>query len=373
MSDRLKNIILVCVSVVFFLGFGLWAWFKPAADASVSERRPLAQMPAFSVTDVMSGKYTAKLGDYAVDQFPLRDTFRSIKTFFASSVLQNRDVNKIYLEDGYASKLEYPLNESSIDYALKVFRSVYDKYLSKEGIHVYFSLIPDKNYFLAEENGYPVLDYERMTDRFVEGLDYMTYLPIYDCLELEDYYTTDTHWRQEAILPVAEKLLAGMGSSVTENGASEAGSLEKKLLDNPFYGVYYGQSALPLPAEELYYMTNETLENCVVFDFESNKEIGIYDMEKAYGNDPYEIYLSGPKSLQTITNPANTSGKRLIVFRDSFGSAIAPLMVEEYSEIVLIDIRYLASALLGQYVNFENSDVLFLYSTLVLNNATTLK
>ena len=96
-------------------------------------------------------------------------------------------------------------------------------------------------------------------------------------------------------------------------------------------------------------------------------------MDKAYGKDPYEMFLSGSLSLITIENPNATTDKELVIFRDSFGSSIAPLLVEGYAKVTLVDIRYVASDLVGRFVDFENQDVLFLYSTLVLNNSVTLK
>ena len=75
----------------------------------------------------------------------------------------------------------------------------------------------------------------------------------------------------------------------------------------------------------------------------------------------------------TIENPNATTGKELIIFRDSFGSSLAPLLVEGYEKITLVDIRYLRSDMLSKFITFENQDVLFLYSTLVLNNSETLK
>ena len=99
---------------------------------------------------------------------------------------------------------------------------------------------------------------------------------------------------------------------------------------------------------------------------------GIYDMEKAEGKDPYEMFLSGSLSLITIENPNAKDDRELIIFRDSFGSSIAPLLVEGYSKITLVDIRYLRTDYLDRFVDFENQDVLFLYSTLVLNNSSTL-
>ena len=48
-------------------------------------------------------------------------------------------------------------------------------------------------------------------------------------------------------------------------------------------------------------------------------------------------------------------------------------LVEGYSRITLVDTRYIAPALLGDYVNFTDCDVLFLYSTLVLNESKVLR
>ena len=42
-------------------------------------------------------------------------------------------------------------------------------------------------------------------------------------------------------------------------------------------------------------------------------------------------------------------------------------------KLTLVDIRYLPADKLGEFVEFENQDVLFLYSTLVLNQSSMLK
>jgi hypothetical protein len=81
------------------------------------------------------------------------------------------------------------------------------------------------------------------------------------------------------------------------------------------------------------------------------------------------MYLSGSISLLSIDNPNATTDKELIVFRDSFGSSIAPLLASGYSKVTLVDIRYISSFVIGNFVDFGNADILFLYSTLVLNNS----
>jgi len=144
-------------------------------------------------------------------------------------------------------------------------------------------------------------------------------------------------------------------------------------LEKPFYGVYHGQAALPLPSEQLNYLTNDIIDSYTVFDYELNKEGPVYDMEKADSNDPYSMFLSGTKSLLKITNSSVNTDKKLIIFRDSFGSSIAPLLAQGYSETYVVDIRYITSDILGNFIDFENSDVLFLYCATVMNNSIMLK
>ncbi len=366
MQVKWKNMALIVMTAVFLCGFLLWTVLKPDGTESVSERRPLAAFPDADSESILSGSFMTDFEKYTLDQFPLRDQFRTIKTLASLYVLGQKDNNGIYIEDGYASKLEYPLKPDSLEYAAARFRFVYDQYLADMDGKVYFSVIPDKNYFMAEENGYPALPYDALISDMRERMDFAEYIGITQLLELSDYYCTDTHWRQEKLTDVAQQLAAGMGVSL-------AAEYTVNQVETPFYGVYYGQSALPLPSDTLYYLENDVLKDCKVYDFETSSYIPMYDLEKTKGKDPYEMFLSGSKSLLTIENPNADTEKELIVFRDSFGSSIAPLLAEGYAKITLVDIRYLSPTILGRFLEFSNQDVLFLYSTSVLNNSITIK
>jgi hypothetical protein len=52
---------------------------------------------------------------------------------------------------------------------------------------------------------------------------------------------------------------------------------------------------------------------------------------------------------------------------------MVPLLVQGYKTVTVIDIRYISGAMLDRFVDFHGQDVLFLYSTLVLNNSSTLQ
>ncbi|MBO5414261.1 MAG: hypothetical protein J6A17_01405, partial [Bacilli bacterium] len=65
--------------------------------------------------------------------------------------------------------------------------------------------------------------------------------------------------------------------------------------------------------------------------------------------------------------------KELVVFRDSFGSSLTPLLINYYKKITLIDNRYIHSKYYLNKVDFKNQDILFMYSTLLVNNSGSLK
>lgn len=392
-SNLQFHIFIGLVGVVFVL-LCVFVWIKPDEKYSVSERRLLKQMPEFSKETVLSGRFMSAFEEYSLDQFPARDAFRGLKAR-TSLTLDNNGIYVVEDEiDGETCKvicdMEYPLNEDSLQYAVKRFQNVYDMYLKDSNCQVYFSIVPDKNYFYGTENGYLSMDYGNAVDIMLEGNSNMTYIDIFPYLSAEDYYRTDIHWRQEKLADVADALLGGMGQEfdnletevqgteeveqvTSEENATIQPQYRTMTVEGDFYGVYYGQAALPIAPDSLQYLTNDTIEQMKVFDYQNNKEIPVYDKGKIEGDDPYELYVGGPISLATIENPMCHNGKHLIIFRDSFGSSIAPLLAQGYEKTTLIDIRYILPSVLGQYVDFQDADALFLYSTPVLNHSDVLK
>lgn len=363
MEQKIGKIIGMTAVAALWLALAVMAWCRPAEAFSVSERRELAQFPQVSKENLLDGQFMSEFESYTLDQFPLRDGFRSLKAMVHYKALGQRDNNGIYLQNGHIAKLEYPLNDQGVDHALKVFQSIYDRYL--QNCRVYAAVIPDKSYFLTKENGYPAMDYDALFQKVQQGMEYASYVNLEDMLTIDDYYRTDTHWRQERLRSVAKKLCSAMG-------AAQPGMYTSVKAEKPFYGVYYGQAALPLEPDILYMLRSDVLDRCQVYNYETGKYAPVYDTAKLDGNDPYEVFLSGSVSLLRIDNPSAKTGKELIVFRDSFGSSLVPLLVQGYHTVTLIDVRYISSAMLSRFVEFANQDVLFLYSTLVLNNGTTL-
>lgn len=344
----------------------LLAWFGPKAELSDAERRPLAQFPKISAERVLSGKFMTEFESYSLDQFPLRDIFRQIKAIFHYQALRQKDNNGIYLSNKYAAQQLYPLQAEEVEHAQQRLQYLHEKFLKYS--KVVLAIVPDKGYYLADISGQPRIDYDSFYQWFWEEMTWAKPVDLRPILSVTDYYRTDTHWRQEKLIPAAAALCEALGVA-----APQAENYRATALERPFYGVYYGQAALPMEPEAMYLMESDLLDGCSVLDYESGKTLPVYDRSREDGKDLYEVYLAGPRSLLTITNPKATNGRELLIFRDSFGSSIAPLLVDNYAKVTLIDLRYIQIDVLDQFVDFHGQDVLLLYSTLVLNNGSSIK
>ena len=365
--EKIKQYTVIGMFFLFICGFSLVHFLLPDKGFSAEERKNLTQAPTLTWETIRTGDYFAEAEAYLLDQFPLRSQFLDAKRFL--------DKN-IFLMDstgGYANVGEHltdlkpsqTLKEDQVQHAVKTFNKIIGSH--PELAQVYFSIVPDKNYYLTQLTNQPYLDYDALmalTDE-IQG----TKIPIDHLLTLEDYYRTDSHWRQERIIPIAEALCEAMGVPVPDSGNYHATTLEG------FKGIYFHLAGTDPEPEDLIYLRSEAIDNAVVSHLTNAMETEKLDMyteekiDKEF-SDSYDVYLNGPESMITIENPNATTDKHLIMIRDSFGSALAPLMVDSYAKITILDLRYLKSTYFSAAkVDFTDADLLFLCSTTMLNNA----
>ena len=369
MKDKIKNKIIVISFLLVLFGFFFANLIAPDKELSYSERRPLAQMPEFSLTDIMSGEYMEAFDKYATDQFTGRETFRAIKTSFDRNILLKRDTNGLFQALGGIFSIEYPLRENKVEQMCQRLNALYDKYL--KDMNVYYSVVPDKNYYLPDNGSYLIMDYEKMAalmnEKMPEGAQYIN---LFGMLTLDNYYKSDAHWRQETLKPVVDALNEAMGGT----NEFDPEEYEHKSYA-PFYGVYYGQLAGTAKPDTITWLENQTTREAVVTDLAQPEKgnIHVYNEEGLGGMDSYDVFLHGAQPLITIENPHSSSKRELILVRDSYGSSLAPLLLESYSRITLVDLRYVTQELLAEYITFDKQDVLLLFSTTIINNSDTIR
>ena len=353
----MKDKIIVFLFISYILIFSIFQIALTDKKISETERRKLSTFPEIELTN----KYITKVDEYLLDHFPLRDNFRSIKAKFNYNFLLKLDNNDIFLKDNYIFKSEYPTNKKSVEYFKNNINKITD--LLTEYNNKYIMIIPDKNYYL-EPNNFLQIDYDYIYNE-INKIE-INNIDIRNIMTINDYYETDTHWKQENLEKVVYELSKYMQFNYEKYNYT-------KNEFNKFYGVYYGESAINRNPEKLTYLTNNLIDKAMVKYLENEELNTVYNSDKLNGLDAYEVYLDGASSFIEINNHYNNSGKELVIFRDSFGSSLSPLLIPYYSKITIIDNRYINSQNFMKYIEFNNQDVLFLYSTLIINNSNSLK
>ena len=353
---RKASIATAAVFLAVLFGFSLLHLALPDREVSRSERRRLAQLPP------LSSGFSDKLEEYMLDQFPLREQLRTVNSLVRLYGLGQADIHGIYLQGGGAFRMDGPLQEKQVRHAAAVFPAVQEKYFPSLPAH--YVIVPDKN--AKAETGRPRLDTETMRGIVRKALPGMTEIDIWDLLSADDYYKTDPHWRQERLLPVAAAICEALG-------ADAPGTFTEKAL-SPFYGAYYGQAALPMAPDTLTYLESADTKAAEVTGPELDGAQPVYRPELLDGTDGYDVFLSGAQAVLTVTSPNVHNGRHLVLFRDSFGSSLAPLLLGSFERITLVDLRYISAARLTDYADLSDAtDVLYLCSTAVWNNGGTLR
>ena len=293
---KLQGGLLTALFVLALAAGGLLLFLLPHDSYSEAERRQLASPPVWTVDTLADGRFFDDADRWAADHFAFREFFRTVKAVFQTRVLLENENNGLAVADGSIVRLEKQVNADSVIYAADCFRAICDRYLTGTDCKIYAALIPDKSYFLAER-GCPVMKLDDMEALLCAGLPQAQSIAIRDALTLSDYYLTDSHWRQERILPAANALLLAMGRA----GDLSLDDFEKQTCA-PFYGVYAKQSALDPDPDAITFLTGGPLDGARVLDFSSMSVIPMYDPENCDARDLYTLFLGGPKGFLRIEN-----------------------------------------------------------------------
>lgn len=360
-----RSVLTASVFILILGGFFLLNRVVAPPEVSQSERRPLEKMPEFTASSVSTAAFMGGFEGFAADSFVFRDGLRTLRALVVFDVFFQTDKGGLYRGDAGAGKIER-VNEVSVrQTAAKITQLAQ----GLEGLNLYYSFVPDKSIYAGKK--LPGFDAGTVKRILAAGVSGAAFIDLAGVLAAEDYYRGDLHWDQARLSGVLDALGDAMDFADRMDADFDANSI------GVFEGVYAGQLALPLAPDKMTYLTNPVLENAVVRYLNPRgavlEEGLMYDLAAFSGRDPYDLFLGGAQPLVVIDNPAAATERRLYIFRDSFSSSLAPLLVPAYAQVTLIDLRYMDSRALPRFVDFApGSDVLFLYSSQIMNNASVL-
>lgn len=346
----------------------------PKADFSPQEKKKLADFPELTVQTVMDGKFQKELDTYMSDHVPLRNFYVGLTADY--ELVSGRNGEKgIYLgKDGYL--FPKPTKDGG---QLGKNAGFIREFGDSSPVPVYMTVIPSSGSVNTDKLPFNHESYndKALTDSFASQLgDNIIYtdmtVPFSEkAKQRQLYYKTDHHWTSGGAYECYRLLGEKMGyDPVAEE------DFDKETVSG-FYGTSYAKSALWWVAPdsmELWKNRNQPADSVTVeiSDGDDSKTGDSYFFRKQLENDDkYPVYLDGNHSLVRVKNKAAKGGK-LVVVKDSYAHTIVPFLSQNYSEIIMADLRYYKKdiSLLAEQ---EGADaVLILYSLDNLANDTNL-
>lgn len=364
MRDRRRmNQLLGLGFAVLLAGFTAANYFHKDTAFSDTENRMLQQKPVFSWADLADGRFMGNFGKYQTDQFIFRREWIRLQTA-ADRLLGKNKSGDVYLGEGQLLEEPSKLSENvweNLD-AIGAFCR------NQTGVKCYLMLVPDAASVQREKlPAYaPVADQAEQLEEIRSYLEKkenpVTEIPLYEMLrehrEESLYYRTDHHWTTLGARYAYQSVAGQMGLPGAENGE------EKKLypVSDSFQGTLAARSGYRVPDDTIeVYWPDQEEELVVTYVQEQTKSASLYAAEKLKTRDKYGMFLNGNHPLTEIRTMAST-GRKLLLIKDSYANCFVPFLTGDFEEIVLVDPRYYydsAEKLMKQY---GFTDVLFLYN-----------
>lgn len=331
------SVLFICY-MVFFVGVNTFCEKKTFSE---TENRVLQSKPTFSIEKLFEGRFISKFEDYKVDQFFNRDFWIDVK-IKADKLLLKKESNGVYLakDDYLLEKFDKPIEEN-VSKNLEAINSFAKKY---KDVKQYMLISPTAISILNDKlpMASPVENQQKYLENYAKKLDSnITFVDTETTLiehKREDlFYKTDHHWTSLGAFYSYQKLADSMGIV-----PKDSTDYDIELVSNSFEGALASKSGYNTKQKDkinVYIPKDENDKVVVNYKEEQKKTATLYQSDKLDQKDKYQVFLGGNHPLVNI-DTTSTSGKTLLVFKDSYANCFVPFLTSHFSKIILVDPRY---------------------------------
>ena len=331
--------------VAFIFAMAIWFVVNPKADYSSSEKRYLQQFPETSVDTVLSGEFSEKFETYFADNFPQRNMWVGLNSYYNLGIGLNGRNGVYNSADGYlinvpVDKENYvrknirvlaEFKEKIGDVPMTVMLAPSTGYIATDKLPLIHDSYKDDTYFAETaktlgESGVNFVDLrETFKQKYAEGVQL--------------YYRTDHHWTTDGAYEGYVKLCEKLGVQPADKDSFA------KTAYGGFYGTTYSTSGywLTKPDSITVYDNQENTDKNITVKISEDGKDNHYGSMFFYNHidedDKYPVFLDGNHALTEIQNK-NAKNGTIVVIKDSFSHSLAPFLAENYSKVVLVDLRY---------------------------------
>lgn len=365
-KKRPLDVYSIVTSVLFFgfiIVFALLTIFLPKEKKSELENRNLASFPKVNIDDIKSTEFMNDIETYISDHFAARVPFLKLKGA-SERLLGRSERNDVFItKDMLMEKVpepDYTSIDKSVD-AINKFEEGIDAQVFMMLVPTAAAIYPDKLPSYA-----PTVDQKQLIE-YVYGNLSSSIIPIdaYSAMQNSSseyiYYRTDHHWTSLGAYLAYNTAGKKMGYSPIPRD-----SFDIQHASSDFLGTLYSKTLYDgCEPDVMDYWFGENGENILSMEVNTGMEVktynSLYMREFLSVKDKYASFTGTNQPLIKIKTGC-TDGPRLLVIKDSYAHSFVPFLANNYSEITMIDMRYIQTSY-KSIVNPEDFDqVLILYN-----------
>ena len=363
--SRLQSWNTITTFCVLIFGFTAATLIKPAEEYSETENRTLAQMPQVSIQTVLNGEFEADYEDYLTDQFVARDGWIGFKTNVERAMMRSESKEIYFAEDDYL--IEKHAGSFTTDTAVRnvaVLQQFVQQYQEQfaDG-HLSVMVVPNAVEILEEKlpayaSPYDEENYlQKLAAAMPEGVWFDAGDVLRQHKDEEIFYRTDHHWETLAAFYVYQAWAEQYGMTVPTGEEYEI-----ETVTDSFEGTVQSKLGIDTANDtiELYHLKTDPLYT-VSKNGSEEVEYSVYDYQALDTKSKYDVFFGGNHARVTIRTQADND-RKILVIKDSYAHCFVPFMLEEFSQIDMLDIRYYNQKLSELIAAEGYTDLLFLYN-----------
>lgn len=363
--NKIGKYIPAVVFLIFIYGMALWFIFSPKPDYSSSEKRYLQKFPEVTAEKLLSGDFGSEFETFFADRFPQRNTWVGLNSYAALAEGNNGASGVYNCKNGYL--INKPVStENNLD---KNIGAVAD-FAKSIDTPTTVMLVPSTGYIV--DDVLPTFHDKYNDDEDIRKIsstlskDKIGFVDLRERFKSEYkngsqlYYKTDHHWTTKGAYTGYQELCKALGITPIDD------STLKKDSYPDFYGTTYSSSGFWLtPPDNIEIWNNpKNSDRNISVKITEGANIktsgSMYFTDHLKEDDKYPVFIDGNHALTEITN-TNAKNGTILLIKDSFSHSLAPFLAENYSKVVLVDLRYYKESVSDLVTTYNPEQVVVLY------------
>ncbi len=345
--------------------------FLPKKTFSENENRYLQEFPVPTLKTLEDKSFMSAFEKFFSDHFVLREKWIQLKNQM-EIITNKKEINGVYLTEKRLIEHQ-ELNEDIIKQNTEAINSFAEKYKKP----TFLMIVPTAESIYTDQLPLmaPYFDQKKVIDSIYTAsnknltcIDVFT--PLLSAKNQYIYYNTDHHWTSLGAY-------LGYFSSAKPLGFAhnEIDIFNVEHASHDFKGTLYSKTLYEKSTPDtidLYHLSTGEPQVTVTVNSgqKSSEHQSIFFRNYLDKKDKYNTFLGQNEPCVSVKTDV-TNQKKLLIIKDSYAHSMVQFYMYHYSEITLVDLRYVNK--LSNYVSVDDYDqIMFVYNFASVNTDTSI-